>query len=152
MLFYPLYYNIISLTSVKIIQALHLLLGCAENEGNFWDFIFQQLSDNRGTNQVVSSQLAMQLHRLLGKCCCKFMQLYHICIHANKCIIGMNLAIVNAHISTDQARFNSHKGKSLCSQTQYISLLKECLTLICIPSMTLEEQSSKYVGLISCLV
>ena len=32
MLFYPLYYNIISLTSLKITQAFHLLLGFDENQ------------------------------------------------------------------------------------------------------------------------
>ena len=32
MLFYPLYYDIISLTSLKITQAFHLLLGFAENQ------------------------------------------------------------------------------------------------------------------------
>ena len=37
MLFYPLYYDIISQTSQKIIQAIHLLLGVAENQGVFWD-------------------------------------------------------------------------------------------------------------------
>ena len=41
MLFYPLYYDIISLTSLKIIQAFHLLLGFAENQGVFWDFKIQ---------------------------------------------------------------------------------------------------------------
>ena len=32
MVFYPLYYNIISLTSPKITQEFHLLLGFAENQ------------------------------------------------------------------------------------------------------------------------
>ena len=41
MVFYPLYYDIISLTSLKIIQAFHLLLGFAENQGVFWDFKIQ---------------------------------------------------------------------------------------------------------------
>ena len=38
MLFYPLYYDIISLTSLKITQVFHLLLGFAENQIVFWDF------------------------------------------------------------------------------------------------------------------
>ena len=38
MLFYPLYYDIISLTSLKITQAFYLLLGFAENQIVFWDF------------------------------------------------------------------------------------------------------------------
>ena len=37
MLFYLLYYDI-SLTSLKIIQKFHLLLGFAENQIIFWDF------------------------------------------------------------------------------------------------------------------
>ena len=53
MLFYQLYYDIISLTSVKIIQAFHLLLGFAENQG-VREFKIQNSvwitkgSDNRG--------------------------------------------------------------------------------------------------------
>ena len=37
MLFYLLYYDIISLASLKITQAFHLLLGFAENQ-IMWDF------------------------------------------------------------------------------------------------------------------
>ena len=38
MLFYPLYYDIIGLTSLIITQTFHLLLGFAENQIVFWDF------------------------------------------------------------------------------------------------------------------
>ena len=38
MLFYPLYYDIISLTSLKITQEFHLLLGFAENPIVSWYF------------------------------------------------------------------------------------------------------------------
>ena len=38
MLFYSLYHDILSLTSLKITQAFHLLLGFAENQTVFWDF------------------------------------------------------------------------------------------------------------------
>ena len=38
MLFYPLYYDIINLTSLKITQVFHLLLGFVENQIVFWDF------------------------------------------------------------------------------------------------------------------
>ena len=59
MLFYSLYYNILSLTGLKIAQAFHLLLGFAENLTVFWDFKIQNSvritegsdngdSDNRG--------------------------------------------------------------------------------------------------------
>ena len=58
--FYLLYYDIISLTSLKIMQVFHLLLGFAENQGVFWDFKIQNSvritedldnrdSDNRGS-------------------------------------------------------------------------------------------------------
>ena len=60
MLFYLLYYNILSLTSLKITQAFHLLLGFAENQTVFWDFKIRNSiritegsdngdSDNRGS-------------------------------------------------------------------------------------------------------
>ena len=60
MLFYPLYYDIISLTGLKITQAFQLLLGFAENQMVFWDFKIQNSvritegldngdSDNRGS-------------------------------------------------------------------------------------------------------
>ena len=60
MLLYPLYYDIISLTSLKITQIFHLLLDFAENQGVFLDFKIQNIvritegsdngdSDNRGS-------------------------------------------------------------------------------------------------------
>ena len=60
MLFYPLYYGIISLTSLKITQAFHLLLGFADNPIVSWYFNIQNSvritegsdngdSDNRGS-------------------------------------------------------------------------------------------------------
>ena len=41
MLFYPLYYDIISLTSLKITQAFYVLLGFAENPIISWYFKIQ---------------------------------------------------------------------------------------------------------------
>ena len=38
MLLYPLHYDVINLTSLKITQAFHLLLGFAKNQIIFWDF------------------------------------------------------------------------------------------------------------------
>ena len=38
MLFFSLYYDILSLTSLKITQTFHLLLGFVENQTVFWDF------------------------------------------------------------------------------------------------------------------
>ena len=60
MLFYPLYYDIISLTSLKITQVFHLMLDFTENQGVFLDFKIQNSvritegsdnrdSDNRGS-------------------------------------------------------------------------------------------------------
>ena len=40
-LYYQLYYNIISLASLKFTQAFHLLLGFGENVFVFWNFKFQ---------------------------------------------------------------------------------------------------------------
>ena len=65
MLFYPLYYDIISLTSLKIIQTFHLLLDFTENQGVFWDFKIQNSvritegsdnrdSDNRGSTVLLN--------------------------------------------------------------------------------------------------
>ena len=64
MLFYPLYCDIISLTSLKITQTFHLLLGFAENQIIFWDFKIKNSiwitdgsdngdSDNRGSTVLV---------------------------------------------------------------------------------------------------
>ena len=63
-LFYPLYYDIISLTSLKITQAFHLLLDFAENQIIFRDFKVRNSvqitegsdngdSDNRGSTTPV---------------------------------------------------------------------------------------------------
>ena len=59
MLFLSLYYDILSLTSLKITQTFHLLLGFVENQTVFWDFKIRNSvritegsdngdSDNRG--------------------------------------------------------------------------------------------------------
>ena len=59
MLFFSLYYSILSLTSLKITQAFHLLLVFVENQTVFWNFKIQNSiritegsdngdSDNRG--------------------------------------------------------------------------------------------------------
>ena len=64
MLIYPVYYDIISLTSLKITQAFHLLLDFAENQGIFSDFKIQNSvritegsdngdSDNRGSTVIL---------------------------------------------------------------------------------------------------
>ena len=64
MLFYSLYCDILSLTSLKITQAFHLLLGFVENQTVFWDFKIRNSvritegsdngdSDNRGPTVYV---------------------------------------------------------------------------------------------------
>ena len=56
---YPLDYDIISLTSLQITQAFHLLLGFAENQAVLWDFKLQNSiqitegSDNGGSTVPV---------------------------------------------------------------------------------------------------
>ena len=83
MLFYLLYYDIISLTSLKIIQAFHLLLGFAENQHVFWDFKIQNSvritegsdngdSDNRGST-VCENHIFSRKHEIIH-----FMNSYHI--------------------------------------------------------------------------
>ena len=41
MLFYPMHYDILSLTGLKIIQAFQLSLGFAENQTKIWNFKIQ---------------------------------------------------------------------------------------------------------------
>ena len=64
MLFFSLHYNIISLTSLKITQPFHLLLGFVENQTIFWDFKIRNSvritevldngdSDNRGSTVYI---------------------------------------------------------------------------------------------------
>ena len=61
MLVYPLYYDIISLTSLQITQAFHLLLGFVENQTGFWDFKIRNSiritegSDNRDSDNQGST-------------------------------------------------------------------------------------------------
>ena len=70
-------YDIISLTSLKIIQAFHLLLGFAENQGVFWDFKIQNSvritegSDNGDSDNRGSTVLASYTHH--KKCTGKFL-------------------------------------------------------------------------------
>ena len=66
MLLFSLCYDILSLTSLKITQAFHLLLGFVENQTVFWDFKIRNSvritegsdngdSDNRGPTVLLSS-------------------------------------------------------------------------------------------------
>ena len=87
MLFYPLYYDIISLTSLKITQVFHLLLGFTENQAIYWDFKIRNSiritegsdnrdSDNRGSTvqcfAMYQLKLAMVISCLAGVCSCDF--------------------------------------------------------------------------------
>ena len=63
MLVYPLYYDIISLTNLKITQAFYLLLGFVDNQIVIWYFkipnsvrITEGL-DNRGSTVLVDTKL-----------------------------------------------------------------------------------------------
>ena len=64
MLFYPLHYDISSLTSLKITQTFHLLLGFVEDQIIYWDFKIRNSvriteglnngdSDNRGSTVLI---------------------------------------------------------------------------------------------------
>ena len=64
MLFFSLYYDILSLTSLKITQAFYLLLSFVENQTVFWDFKIRNSvritegsdngdSDNRGPTVII---------------------------------------------------------------------------------------------------
>ena len=59
MLFYSLYYDIISL---KITQAFHLLLGFAENLIVFWDFKFESVRITEGSDNRDSDNLGPTVH------------------------------------------------------------------------------------------
>ena len=67
MLFYPLYDDIISLTSLKITQVFHLLLGFAENQNVFRGFKIQNSfrttegSDNGDSDNQGSTVLTILL-------------------------------------------------------------------------------------------
>ena len=77
MLFYPLYYDISSLTSLKITQAFHLLLGFAENQAIYWDFkIINSVritegSDNRDSDNRGSTVFDMYICEAICDWICK---------------------------------------------------------------------------------
>ena len=60
MLFFPLHYNILSLTSLKITQVFHLLLDFAENQTVFIRNSVQitEVSDNRDSDNRGSTEHA----------------------------------------------------------------------------------------------
>ena len=71
--FFSLYYDILCLTSLKITQAFHLLLGFIENQTVFWDFKIQNSvritegsdngdSDNRGPTVYIYIYLCIQAY------------------------------------------------------------------------------------------
>ena len=69
MLFYPLYYDIISLTSLKTTQAFHLLLGFAENQIVLWDFkIRNSIRITEGADNVDLDNQAPTVLRLHLRC------------------------------------------------------------------------------------
>ena len=71
MLLYPLYYDMISPTSLKITQAFHLLLGFADNQIVFWDFKIKNSiqitegldnrdSDNQGSTVITFNNFSLK--------------------------------------------------------------------------------------------
>ena len=87
MLIYPLYYDIISLTSLKIIQVFHLLLGFAENSIVSWYFKIQNSiritegSDNGDSDNQVS---------IVVSCIPIVAILYAFMLHVYTCIVCCN--------------------------------------------------------------
>ena len=80
MLFYPLYCHIINLTSLKIVQALHLLLGFAENQGVFWDFKIQNsIRITKGSDNAVSENRGSTVHVLYIYICDVCVQQVKMC-------------------------------------------------------------------------
>ena len=68
MLFYPLYCDVISLTSLKFTEALHLLLGFAENQIVFWDFkIRNSIRITEGSDNGDSDNRGPTVLTLLGR-------------------------------------------------------------------------------------
>ena len=74
MFLFSLYYDILSLTSLKITQELHLLLGFVENQTVFWDFKIRNSaritegsdngnSDNRGPTVLYRRRCSGTLQR-----------------------------------------------------------------------------------------
>ena len=74
MLFFSLYYDILSLTSLKITQAFYLLLSFVENQTVFWDFKIQNSvritkgsgngdSDNRGPTVLICLLFICNLYK-----------------------------------------------------------------------------------------
>ena len=75
MLFYPLYYDIISLTSLKITRAFRLLLGFAENQrililNSVWitEGLDNGDSDNRGPTVVTFHIILVKIAMI----CCTY--------------------------------------------------------------------------------
>ena len=61
MLFNSLYYDILNLTSLKITQAFHLLLGFAENQTVLWDFKIQNsVQITEGSDKIIEVLLYIQ--------------------------------------------------------------------------------------------
>ena len=86
MLFYPLYYNIISLASLKITLAFHLLLGFVDNQMVYWDFKIQNSvritegsdngdSGNRGPTVLQKLFIRDAMMHILG------VSIYHLLYH-----------------------------------------------------------------------
>ena len=89
MLFYSLYCDILSLTSLKIIQAFHLLLGFVQNQTVFWDFKIRNSvritegSDNGDSDNRGPTVFGVGVHRLeIHPCLCRWDEGY---IRVTKC-------------------------------------------------------------------
>ena len=78
-LFYPLYYDIISLTSLKITQAFHLLVVFAENQVIFRDFtIRNSIRITEGSDNGDSDNRGPTVYTYTYMCICMYVCMYRI--------------------------------------------------------------------------
>ena len=120
MLFYPLYYDIISLTSLIITRAFYLLLGFAENLIVIWDFKIQNSvriiegSDNRDSDNQgptvhtdIHTYRHTYIHTYVRTYVCMYVCMYvhyymHICMFtyvcAYVCLVSVCLCTWNMHV------------------------------------------------------
>ena len=98
MLFYPLYYDIISLTSLKITQAFHLLLGFAENQTVFSDFkIRNSVRVTEGSDNGDLDNRGPTVFSILYKECQSIIHSYYTEYFAFAYIVGGLLKRISNH-------------------------------------------------------
>ena len=116
MLFYPLYYDIISLTSLKIIQAFHLSLGFAENSIVSWYFKIQySVRITKGSDNGDSDNRSSIVYHIVS-CIPIVAILYAFMLHVlvlyvvTLCALAWKTALLNARFQTNQIRVKSNQS------------------------------------------